>query len=382
MDKRDFIRNLIAGAGGMSVLMSGNKSVSRSVKFISKMNLPAPASPKKYFKEAYHYEMNDKDAQCQLCPNYCYIRPGKTGSCRNRTNQDGKLMTKAYGNPCAVHIDPVEKKPLLHFLPTSRAFSIATAGCVLSCLNCQNWDISQTSPDLTENTELMPTAVVQSCLDSGCESIAYTYSEPTSWYEYAFDTAKLAKMKGIRNLWISCGYINEKPLRELAPYLDAANINLKSFSDDIYRKLNGGALEPVLRTLKILKEQGVWLEITNLVVPTWTDDLDMIKRMSQWLVKEGFADNPLHFNRFFPLYKLTQLPDTPEEFLNRAREVAMKEGMRFVYVGNVPGSEYSDTYCPNCKKKIIDRRGYKITDVHLKDGHCMYCNEKIAGVWS
>jgi pyruvate formate lyase activating enzyme len=381
MNKREFIRQMLIGAAGIPALYTGLKSSANPIKFFE-MNIKGNAPQMKYFKEAYHYEMNDNDAQCQLCPNYCYIRPGKTGSCRNRTNQDGKLMTKAYGNPCAVHVDPVEKKPLLHFLPATRAFSIATAGCVLSCLNCQNWDISQTSPDNTENIALMPTAVVDACLENKCESIAYTYSEPTSWYEYAFDTAKLASIKGIKNLWISCGYINEKPLREIAVYLDAANINLKSFSDEIYQKLNGGALEPILRTLKILKEMGVWLEITNLVVPTWTDDLDMIRRMSQWLVKEGFADYPLHFNRFFPLYKLTHLPATPSLFLDQARAAAMEEGMKYVYVGNVPGSEYADTYCPNCKKKIIDRTGYRLTTTHLKEGRCKYCDEKIAGVWS
>ncbi|MCX6269713.1 MAG: AmmeMemoRadiSam system radical SAM enzyme [Bacteroidetes bacterium] len=345
------------------------------------MNGPLPQPEKKYFKEAYHYVTTIRGAECEMCPNYCIIRPGKKGSCRTRINQNDKLMTMAYGNPCAVHIDPVEKTPLFHFLPSSRAFSIATAGCVLSCLNCQNWDISQASPDETQNVELMPTAVVNECLANGCESIAYTYSEPTAWYEYAFDTAKIARAKGIKNLLISCGYINEKPLRELAQYIDAANINLKSFSDDIYIKLNGGQLEPIQRTLRILKEMGVWLEITNLIVPTWTDDMDMIRRMCQWLVKEDFTDCPLHFNRFFPLYKLTQLPATPNSVLEQARSIALQEGMKYVYVGNVPGTEYEDTFCPKCKKKIINRKGFTLLENNLKNGKCGFCGEKIAGVW-
>ncbi len=342
---------------------------------------PGTSQQQKFFKEAYHYVSTQRGAECELCPNYCIIKPGKKGSCRTRINQDGKLMTMAYGNPAAVHIDPIEKKPLFHVLPSSRAYSIATAGCVLSCLNCQNWDLSQASPDETDNVDLMPTQVVEKCLLNQCESIAYTYSEPIAWYEYAFDTARVAKARGIRNLLISCGYINEKPLRELAPFIDAANINLKSFSEEIYQKLNGGSLEPVLRTLKILKEMGVWLEITNLVVPTWTDDMAMIRQMCRYLVKEGFSDNPLHIIRFFPQYKLTQLPATPVAVLEQARNIAMEEGMNYVYVGNVPGTNYEDTFCPSCKRVVINRRGFRLLENNLTGGKCKFCNTPVAGLW-
>lgn len=381
MKKREFIRKSLFIATGVPALLNYHKSLAASRKIVEKMNNINLPQGKKYFKEAYHYQPTQWGADCELCPNYCTIKPGKKGSCRARINQDGKLMTMAYGNPSAVHIDPIEKKPLFHYLPASRAYSVATAGCVLSCLNCQNWELSQASPEDVPIT-LMPTKAVEECMKNECRSIAYTYSEPTAFYEYTLDTARVAHYKGIKNLLISCGYINEKPLRELLQYIDAGNINLKSFSDEIYKKLNGGTLEPILRTLKIFKEMGVWLEITNLIIPTWTDDMDMIKRMCQWLVKEGFADYPLHFNRFFPLYKLTHLPQTPAATLEQARTTALGEGMKYVYVGNIPGTEFEDTFCPNCKKKVINRRGFTLLENNLKAGRCGFCGEKIAGVWS
>jgi len=280
-----------------------------------------------------------------------------------------------------VHDDPIEKKPLLHFLPGSRAFSIATAGCNLACLNCQNWDISQTSPKETRNFDLMPERVVAECIKSKCQSIAYTYSEPISFYEYVSDTAKLARTKGVKNVFVSNGYINDEPLRALAPHLDAANINLKSFSEAIYLKLNAGKLQPVLNTLKVLKENNVWLEITNLVVPSWTDDLDMIKRMCDWLVANGFAESPLHFSRFYPMYKLTQLQQTPINTLLKAKEIALSTGCKYVYIGNVPMAGTEDTICPNCKQVLIERRGFTIQSNQIEGGKCKKCGFTISGVW-
>jgi pyruvate formate lyase activating enzyme len=292
------------------------------------------------------------------------------------------MYSIAYGNPCAVHIDPIEKKPFFHFLPSTRAYSIATAGCNLACLNCQNWDISQVSPKETENYDLMPALVVEECLNSRCESIAYTYSEPTTFYEYAYDTAKLARAKHIKNVWKSNGYINEEPLRALCKYLDAANIDLKSFDDDIYVKLNGGRLAPVLRALKIFHEEHVWLEITNLIIPSWTDNLDMIQKMCGWLVENGLRDYPLHFSRFNPLYKLYQLPMTPVSILEKAREIAVKTGIRYAYVGNVPRHWAEHTYCHKCGKMIVERRGFRILSNHLEHGKCKFCSDTIPGVWS
>jgi pyruvate formate lyase activating enzyme len=303
------------------------------------------------------------------------------GKCRNRLNYQGKLYSIAYGNPCAVHIDPIEKKPFFHFLPSTRAFSIAVAGCNFRCLNCQNWQISQVSPNETDNEEMMPADVVAQCQQSRCESIAYTYSEPITFYEYAYDTAKLARKKNIRNLWKSNGYINEQPLRTLCKVIDAANIDLKCFDDAVYAKLSGGRLEPVLRTLKVMKEEGVWLEITNLVVPSWSDDLNMIKRMCEWLYTNGLYDCPLHFSRFNPLYKLTQLPVTPVSALEQAREIALAAGLRYVYIGNVPGQKAENTYCHQCRKLIIERKGFTILRNHISKNRCAFCQESIPGVW-
>jgi len=335
----------------------------------------------KFSKESPYAVMTPKGVKCQICPNNCILKEGLESICRTHVVRDDKLYTNAYGNPCSVHVDPIEKKPLFHYLPSTTSFSIATAGCNLACLNCQNWEISQVSPKETRNVELFPAKVVEQAIVNGCKSIAYTYSEPIAYYEYMFDTAKLANSRGIKNLMISNGFINEKPLRDLARYIDAANINLKSFSDEIYAKLNGGSLQPILNTLKILKAEGVWLEITNLVVPGWTDDLAMIKEMCDWLVANGFSDTPLHFSRFHPLYKLTSLPYTPLATLIKAREIALKTGILYVYIGNVPGTQAENTYCPACKKVVIERKGFTILNNNMKAGSCKFCDTKIAGVW-
>lgn len=342
----------------------------------------AGEGPWKWSREALFYEKSGEGFRCRKCPNECLLGPEELSRCRNRQGHKGKLYTIAYGNPCAVHIDPIEKKPLSHFLPTSRAFSIATAGCMFACLNCQNWEISQFSPRETRNYDLMPDEVVKHALAEKCAAIAYTYSEPTTFYEYAYDTAKLARRKNIRNVWKSNGYINEEPLRKVCKVLDAANIDLKSFDDNIYVKLNSGALAPVLRTLKILKEEHVWLEITNLVIPNWTDDMTMIRKMCDWLVSNGLSECPLHFSRFFPLYRLNQLPPTPVSVLEKARETALASGIKYAYIGNVPGHSGAHTYCHNCKKLIIERRGFSIDARHLKEGRCGLCGERIPGVWS
>jgi pyruvate formate lyase activating enzyme len=320
--------------------------------------------------------------ECTNCPNACTLKRKETSKCRNRINVGDKLWSIAYGNPCAVHIDPIEKKPFMHFLPGSWAYSIATAGCNLACLNCQNWEISQKSPKETNNYDLMPDRVVEQCLKNHCESIAYTYSEPTTFYEYVYDTARIARSKGVKNVYKSNGYINEKPLRQLCKYLDAANIDLKGFSENIYLKLNSGKLAPVLRTLQVLKEEGVWLEITNLVIPSWTDNLATIRQMCNWLVKNNLSDCPLHFSRFTPLYKLTQLPSTPVSVLKQARAIALNAGMKYVYIGNIPGSDFENTLCPNCHKLLIERRGFMVYRNLMKAGKCYGCSTPIAGVWN
>jgi len=373
--KRQFLKRSFAGICGVSCL--GKEGFAfESTSNVQEYKLG------KYSREVMFYSETPRGMRCEICPNECDIRQGDISICHNRINVNGKLYTVAYGNPCAVHIDPIEKKPLLHFHPGSLVFSIATAGCNFSCLNCQNWDISQTSPYKTRNEELFPEAVVTSCINNKCPAIAYTYSEPVSFYEYMYDTAIIAREKKIKNVLVSNGYINELPLKKLATYLDAANIDLKSFSNEIYLKLNAGTLQPVLTTLKILKDAGVWLEITNLVIPSWTDDLDMIKRMCNWLVLNGFSNFPLHFSRFHPMYKLTQLSDTPFQTLLKAREIALAEGCAYVYIGNVPGKNFENTCCPKCKTVAVERKGFTILSNRLKNGKCSSCGEIIHGRWN
>ncbi|MBN1132650.1 MAG: AmmeMemoRadiSam system radical SAM enzyme [Bacteroidales bacterium] len=323
-----------------------------------------------------------KGIRCLICPNECTLGEGELSDCRNRKVYDGTLYTIAYGNPCSVHIDPVEKKPFYHFLPSTQSFSIATAGCNMSCLNCQNWAISQVSPTETRNYDLMPETVVEKAIEHNCRSIAYTYSEPVTFYEYVYDTARLAKQSGIRNVVVSNGYINKEPLEKWCTVVDAANIDLKSMDDSIYLKLNAGKLQPVLDTLKTYKDNGVWLEITNLVIPSWTDDPDMIKRMCNWLAVNGFSENPLHFSRFHPEYKLQRLPATPLQTLENARKIALAEGLKYVYIGNVPGVNASDTYCPECNNLLINRSGFKIEQNNIRENKCSYCGHGIPGVWN
>ncbi len=375
MDKRQFIRTGILGTGCL-LCMPGGRALAGVVGGQS-----SGEDIEKHTRKALFYSETPRGVKCHICPNECTLKPGELSDCRNRINKEGKLYTIAYGNPCAVHVDPIEKKPLYHFLPSTSSFSIATAGCNLACLNCQNWSISQTSPTETRNYDLMPEALVIQAVQNNCKTIAYTYSEPITFFEYTCDSSRLAQEQGVRNILVSAGYINPAPLRYLLKYIDGANIDLKSFSEDIYMKLNAGKLKPVLDGLKIIREEGVWLEITNLIIPGWTDNMDMIARMCDWLFENGFRDVPLHFSRFHPSYKLTQLPPTPVSTLETAKETALKAGIRFVYIGNVPGSSASDTYCPECGGIVIERKGFRITKNNLDNGKCGACGEIIPGVW-
>lgn len=285
--------------------------------------------------EAEYYTTTAKGVRCDLCPHGCNLAEGQHGLCRSRVNHGGKLYSAVYGRPCSIAIDPVEKKPLYHFHPGTKCLSIACTGCNLACRFCQNYEISQVSPDEVEDTDLPPEKVVELCISHHLKSIAYTYTEPLTYYEYVRDCARLAHEHGLLNILVSAGYINQKPLEAIAPYIDAANIDLKSFSDDIYRRVSNATLKPVLDTLLTLKRAGVWVEITNLIVPTVNDDMKMIGEMCCWLVDNGFAENPLHLSRFFPMYKMSQLQPTPISTMRQAQQIATDAGIKWVYLGNV-----------------------------------------------
>ena len=369
MNKREFLKQGLAATGAMacSPLMGFAGNTSEKLW--------------KWSKEGLYWSLTPRGTKCLICPNECIIKEGETGLCHNRINYQDKLYSMAYGNPCAMNIDPIEKKPLNHFLPGSKAFSIGTAGCNLACMNCQNWTISQVSPKETRNYDLMPDKLIEETIAAKCQSIAYTYSEPISFYEYTLDSAKLARQAGVKNVLVTAGFINDEPLRNWCKYIDAARVDLKSFSNEIYLKLSAGALQPVLNTLKTFAEQGVWLEIINLVVPSWTDNLDMIKRMCNWLVENGLSNAPLHFDRFHPDYKLTQLSATPIGVLTQAREIALAAGIKYVYIGNVPGLDAQNTFCPKCHEVVIERKGFTIIQNNMVKGACKKCGEKIPGVW-
>jgi len=344
----------------------------------------APRQLWKWSHEGFLYKkLENQKVVCGICPNRCILEPGDRSVCRSKVNLDGKLYSLAYGNPCSVNTDPIEKKPLYHFKPRIKAFSLATTGCNFRCLNCQNWEISQAKPEdvVPYIREFFPADLIKAAQKSDAQSIAYTYSEPITFFEYMLDSARLAREAGLYNLWVSNAYINNKPLLELCKVLDAATLNLKSFDDAVYRKLNGGRLKPVLNTFRTLHERGIHFEMINLVVPGYTDDEDMVKAMCGWILENLGPDYPLHFLRFFPRYKLDRLPPTPVSTLARFRELAMQQGIHYAYVGNVARHAGNHTYCHNCKKLLIERQGYFIPTDNLVNGHCKFCGTKIPGVW-
>ncbi len=283
----------------------------------------------------YYQRQDDGRVECQLCPHHCRIADGKTGICQSRRNHHGILVSEVYSRPCALAVDPVEKKPLYHFHPGTKCLSVACTGCNFRCLNCQNYDISQVAPSEVPHYNLSPDDLVSLCQEHRCPSIAYTYTEPLTYIEYVADTACKAHEAGLYNILVTAGYVCAEPLADLLPYLDAANVDLKSFSDEIYQRVSGGHLSTVLDTILAMRDAGVWIEITNLVMPQVNDDLQMIRSMCRWLVANSLADAPLHFSRFFPRFKMQDIPPTPLSTLRSARQVAQEEGITHVYLGNV-----------------------------------------------
>jgi pyruvate formate lyase activating enzyme len=332
-------------------------------------------------KEALLYEKLDNEkVKCHLCNHYCTIPPGKRGICAVRENRDGILYSLVYGKIIARHIDPIEKKPLFHFYPGSRSYSIATVGCNFRCLHCQNYEISQYPkeyPDIP-GEEMTPEQVVIEAELTGCKSISYTYTEPTIFFEFAYDCARLAHERGIKNVFVSNGYTSPEAIRLIAPYLDANNIDLKG-DENFYKKIAGARLQPVLDTIKLMKGLGVWVEVTTLIIPTYNDSEDFLRWTAEF-VKSVDPAMPWHVTQFYPTYKLTDQPRTPIKTLRMARDIGLKAGLKYVYEGNVPGEGGENTYCPSCGELLIERFGFSLTTVKMKDSKCSKCGALIDGI--
>jgi len=333
-------------------------------------------------KEALLYEKpGNNDVRCLACRHQCLISPGKSGLCGVRKNEKGKLYTLVYGKIVALNLDPIEKKPLFHFLPGTYSLSLAAVGCNFSCLHCQNYDISQglKKNGIIAGEEMSPERIVDLAVEHQVPSISYTYTEPTVFFEYALEIMKLAKKQGLKNVWVSNGYFSPYVLKAVIPYLDAINVDLKFFDSGLYRKICGGKLEHVLDNLKLLKENKVWMEITTLVIPGYTDKNKQLEKISSFIKKELGEEIPWHVSAFYPCYKMHNVPAASLELIRQTVELGRKNGLRYVYAGNLDFGE--DTFCPKCGYKAIGRRGYEIKN-SLKSGNlCPRCGEKIAGVF-
>jgi pyruvate formate lyase activating enzyme len=334
-------------------------------------------------KEALFYTVHQgTTVDCGLCRHHCVIAEGKRGLCGVRENRMGTLYSLVYGLPCAYHVDPIEKKPLYHFFPGSRAFSIATAGCNFQCIHCQNHEISQLPRTHTfiDGQAMEPADVVAMAVKAGCKSISFTYTEPTIFYEYAFDTARLAKEEGLFTNFVTNGYIEDEPLRTIRPFLDAANIDLKAFSHTFYRNVCKADLSKVLATIKSYKSLNIWIEITTLVIPGHNDSDDELRAIARFIRDDLGPETPWHVSAFYPTYKLLDAGRTPPETLIKAREIGLAAGLRYVYVGNIPGSDGEHTVCHSCQKTVIKRFGYTILSYDVKEGRCVFCGAVIDGV--
>jgi pyruvate formate lyase activating enzyme len=333
--------------------------------------------------EAMFYSpLADDQVQCHLCHQQCKIAAGGRGICKVRENRSGRLYSLVFGRSVATNIDPIEKKPLFHLLPGSKSFSVATVGCNFRCRHCQNWQIAQypqLNPGEIPGQQLAPKEIVRQAHAAGCASIAYTYTEPTIYYEYAFETARQANAVGIKNVFVTNGYTSADALREIAPYLDAANVDLKSFSDDFYRQVCGARLQPVLDNIRFYRELGIWIEITTLIIPGYNDSPAELQRIAEFICSVG-PEIPWHVSAFYPTHKLLDAPRTSAETLRRARQIGLQAGLRHVYQGNIPGEGGENSYCHRCQQLLIERYGYAIKKNLLQAG-CCSCGEPLAGIW-
>jgi pyruvate formate lyase activating enzyme len=335
-------------------------------------------------KEAMFYTpLKEGTVQCFLCQHRCKIGPSKRGICGVRENRDGVLYTLVYGQAISVHADPIEKKPLFHFLPGSTSLSVATVGCNFRCLQCQNHEISQMPSDQgrIEGSPVPPARIVSLAKQQSCRSVSYTYTEPTIYFEYAYDTARLARQEGLRNVFVTNGYMTEEALQTLQPFLDAANVDLKSIQESFYRNVCGATLKPVLENLKRMKEMGIWVEITTLVIPTLNDSDEEFEKIARFILDLG-PEVPWHVSAFYPTYRMLDLPRTSASTLYRAREIGQRVGLHYVYCGNIHGEEGEDTFCPHCSKLLVRRMGFRVIRNEVTRGACPFCQGEIHGHWN
>ncbi len=330
-------------------------------------------------KEAMFYEkLDNKKVHCKLCAQSCKISSGKRGFCRVRENRDGTLYTLNYNMVSSEALDPIEKKPLYHFYPGSAVYSLGSIGCNFRCKHCQNWTISQVDVDTSQSREISPETAVSRALQFGASSIAWTYNEPTIWYEYTYDCARLAKEAGLATVYVTNGYITPEALEKISPYLDAFRVDFKAFNNEFYRKMASARLEPVLEATKLAHELGMHIEVVNLVIPTHNDDPEELRAMSRWIYENLGADTPIHFTRFHPYYQLTDVPPTPLETLEMAYDIAKEEGLHYIYIGNVPGSGKENTFCPECNQLLIKRGMFDTEEYNItEDNACPQCGKDI-----
>jgi pyruvate formate lyase activating enzyme len=373
MERRRFFRT--AAGAGLALGTDFRGGLADLYAFGQKPNLS-------HVEARYYKKLEDREVECDLCPRRCKLGDKERGYCGVRENEGGIYYTLVYGKACAMNVDPIEKKPFFHVLPGTQAFSIATAGCNVNCKFCQNWEISQVRPEQVNPVDLPPSAVAKAAADYSCRTIAYTYSEPVVFYEYMFDTAVEAQKRGVRSVVVTGGHISPEPLEALTKVVAAIKVDLKAFNEGFYADYVRGELKPVLEAIKVVARSKVWLEVVYLVIPTLNDAPGEIRRMAQWILKEIGPDVPLHFTRFHPMYLVKNLPPTPVSTLESVRRVALDEGLHFVYIGNVPGHEGENTYCPKCRRTLIRRYVFEIEANDVKEGMCPSCRTPIPGLWT
>lgn len=373
MKRRQFFK--AAAAGGLMSCSGFSSGFSNLYAFSNQANLSR-------VEASFYKKLEDREIECTLCPRECRLGDRERGYCGVRENIGGVYYSLVYGKACSLNVDPIEKKPFFHFLPGKQALSMATAGCNVNCKFCQNWEISQVRPEQIRHFDLPPSAVPGYAQKYNSPIIAYTYSEPVVFYEYMYDTSIRAREHGLRNVVITGGHINQEPLLKLTEAVDGIKVDLKAFNQEFYTKYVKGELQPVLEAIKSIARSKTWLEIVYLVIPTLNDGQQEISQMCRWLMTEVGPDVPVHFSRFSPMYLMKNLPPTPISTLEKAYETALQEGLHYVFIGNVPGHEAENTYCPNCRSTVIRRRGYVIESIELIGGKCKTCQTPIPGIWT